>query len=78
MLGYMTEKEAIAHGFTHHGRYYFLPIYICPGHVPFVASKFTALEYVYDLVWWLECNLVIEGEIPNFSVGEPIVAEYLG
>lgn len=78
MLGYMTKSEAVAHGFTHHGRYYFLPIYIATGDIPMVAVKFIPLEFLFDWLLWLEYHLTIEGEIPNFTVGDPIVAEYLG
>ena len=48
------------------------------GDIPMVAVKFLPLDFVFDLLWWLEQNLVTEGEIPNFTVGGPIVVEYPG
>lgn len=77
MFGYMTKNEAVAHGFTHHGWYYFLPIYIATD-IPMVAVKFLPLDFMFDWLLWLECHLNIEGEIPNFTVGDPIVEEYPG
>jgi hypothetical protein len=31
LLGYMTAAEAKGHGFTHHGSYYGMPLWLAPG-----------------------------------------------
>lgn len=30
MLGYMTKREALANGFTNHGKYYGIPLWVAP------------------------------------------------
>jgi len=56
-LGIITAAEAKAQGFTHHGSYYGIPLWM--GDVesdgPSVAVKWVALDYVMDLF------MVIEG-----------------
>lgn len=77
MIGYMTNKEAIGHGFTHNGTYYWIPIYITPGEYPMVSVKFLPFEFLFDFFWWLElrlveCNLYPGDEVPNFILLEPL------
>lgn len=53
--GYITEKEASAEGFTHHGRYFGIPVWIAPDNQDFtVAAKWAPLEYVMTAVLHLE------------------------
>lgn len=66
MLGYMTEKEALSHGFTHHGRYYGIPVWMsdkvgCPA----VVAKWAPMELVMSLFH------VIEGLMQS-PYGEPV------
>ena len=74
MFGYMTEREAAEKGFTHNGKYYFLPIYINPD-FQMVAVKFMPFDYLFDLLWWFELNFTTEGEIPNFVVLSQFAAD---
>lgn len=55
MLGWMTKKQAIKEGFTHHGSYYGIPLYMTEGDMPIVCPKHYAFEYLMDLA------MVIEG-----------------
>lgn len=47
MPGYMTERQAKVNGFTHHGSYYGIPVWIGDPHGEFrVATKWAPLECV--------------------------------
>ena len=47
MLGYMTKKEALREGFTHHGSYYGIPLWIGDPDGEFiVATKWAPMEYL--------------------------------
>jgi hypothetical protein len=47
ILGYMTAKEAKAQGFTHHGSYFGIPVWIGnPGEEMLVATKWEPMEYL--------------------------------
>ena len=58
MLGYITEEKAKAEGFTHHGSYYGIPIWM--GNVeaedagPVIAAKWAPLELVMRLFHHIE------------------------
>ena len=60
MLGWRSAKDAKALGFTHHGSYYGLPIYLgfegepSVDTAPLVAVKWAPLELVFDLFVALE------------------------
>lgn len=55
MLGYMTAKRARALGFTHHGKYFGIPVWIGEPDGEFrVAVKHPLLEYVMDAAVWIE------------------------
>ncbi len=55
MLGYMTKKEALEFGFTHHGKYYGIPIWItAEDDAPMVATKWAPMEYVMTLFHYVE------------------------
>lgn len=67
MLGYMTTKEAKAHGFTHHGKYFGIPVWLGDpdGGCPTVATKWAPMEYV------MSAAHVIEGAIRALMGMEP-------
>lgn len=44
LIGYMTEKEAIENGMTHHGYYYGIPLWIAPDKDFLTATKWAPLE----------------------------------
>jgi hypothetical protein len=46
MLGYMTAAEAKAEGFTHHGKYFGIPVWMSDDATPMVATKWAPMEYV--------------------------------
>jgi len=56
MLGWMTESDALAEGFTHHGSYFGIPVYV--GNVDsedfMVAAKHAWLEPLMTLFHHLE------------------------
>ena len=77
--GYMTAAEALAEGFTHHGAYYGIPIWI--GQVdteePLVATKHVALEPLMTFFHAVEGfigSTFFPGREPAFlfKVGAPI------
>lgn len=57
MLGYMTKAEARRHGFTHHGKYYGLPLYIAPEKGFMVATKISWLEPVMTVFHHIEATV---------------------
>lgn len=77
MLGYMTSKEALAEGFTHHGKYYGIPLWVAP-HADFmVATKWAPMEYIMTAFhyaeWFIRSVIYPEDEpVFQFLVGEPI------
>lgn len=54
MLGYMTAKEAVSHGFTHHGSYYGIPCWIAPDAGFMVATKWAPLEHLMTIFHVIE------------------------
>jgi hypothetical protein len=55
MLGYMTKKKALQLGFTHHGSYFGVPIYIGDPDGKFmVTTKHWALDPLFDLMSAME------------------------
>ncbi len=78
MLGYMTAKEAVGHGFTHHGSYYGIPCWLSPGDPEFpVATKWAPMEYLMPVVHTFEGAVmatVFPDDEPSFmfKVGAPI------
>lgn len=68
MLGYMSESEAKGHGFTHHGKYFGIPVWIGdPYGDCMVATKVSWLEPVMSLAHVIEglCH-AMRGTEPNF------------
>lgn len=75
-LGFMTAKVAKTHGFTHHGAYYGIPIWIGDPDGDFLAcTKWAPMEYVMTLFHYIEgfCWM-IRGEEPGFifQIGDEI------
>jgi hypothetical protein len=54
MLGYMTAKKALENGFTHHGKYYGIPIWVAPDKDFMVATKWAPMEYVMTAFHYFE------------------------
>lgn len=57
-IGYMTAREAKAQGFTHHGKYFGIPVWIGnpeseDGGMT-VATKWAPMEYVMTLAHYVE------------------------
>ncbi|GAP66263.1 hypothetical protein MBSD_n1567 [Mizugakiibacter sediminis] len=59
MLGYMTARQARAAGFTHHGKYFGVPIWIgdLDSFSPVVAAKWAPMEAVMTLFHHIEATL---------------------
>jgi hypothetical protein len=65
MVGYMTAVEAKAQGFTHHGKYFGIPVWIGnPGEEMLVATKWAPMEYV------MSAFHVAEGVLRSFFFPE--------
>lgn len=56
MFGYMNATEAKAQGFTHHGKYFGIPIWIENPHREgcMVAAKWAPMDYLFDLFTVIE------------------------
>ncbi len=54
MLGYMTQREALSYGFTHHGSYYGIPCWLAPDDDFMVATKWAPLEYLLPVIHRIE------------------------
>lgn len=46
IFGYMTAKEARSHGFTHHGSYFGIPVWITPEDAEPMDHVMTVAHYV--------------------------------
>lgn len=54
MLGYMTARDAKGYGFTHHGAYYGIPLWVAQEPVFMAATKWAPLEYLMTLFHYIE------------------------
>jgi len=56
MLGYTTKKEAVAHGCTHHGSYYGIPLWMgdVDSEAPLVFAKWAPLDLMIYAFSWIE------------------------
>jgi hypothetical protein len=78
MLGYMTKAAALQAGFTHHGAYYGIPLWLAPYSQDFpVATKWAPMEWVMSAFVVIEqtiSSIVFPNDEPafQFSIGEPI------
>lgn len=53
--GCITAAEAQARGFTHHGKYYCIPVWLAPENPDFpVATKWAPMEYVMSMFQYIE------------------------
>lgn len=79
--GYLTATEALADGFTHHGKYFGVPLWV--GNVDdeggglLVATKWAPLEYVMTAMHHIEGTLrplLFPDDPPvfQFLIGAPI------
>lgn len=78
MLGYLTAKQAKKEGFTHHGSYYGIPVWMSDDpEAPMICTKWAPLElamtighYIEGLLW----PLLHPDEEPLFmlKMGAPI------
>lgn len=80
MLGYMTKREAVANGFTHHGWYFGIPCWIAPESGFMVATKWAPFEYVMTAFHAIEQFLRLlflpnEDPVCQFLVGPRIEQE---
>lgn len=79
LLGYMTACEALREGFTHHGSYYGIPVWVAEGGPDglMVATKWAPLEYVMTVFHYIEGllrSVFDPDDVPTFQfmVGKPI------
>ena len=77
MLGYMTEKQALSEGFTHHGSYYGIPLWINPYNGFEIATKWMPMEYVMTAFHTIEQMLravFYPNDVPvfQFTLGRKI------
>lgn len=68
MLGYMSAKEAKAHGFTHHGKYFGIPVWIGDPHGDcMVATKWAPMEFAMSVAHYIEGAIhSLRGTEPTF------------
>jgi hypothetical protein len=50
----MTKKQALKNGFTHHGRYFGIPIYITDEECPMVCATWAPCEFLIDIAHIIE------------------------
>ena len=71
MLGYMSAKQAKAQGFTHHGKYFGIPVWIGnPGEEMMVATKWAPMEYlmtVFHVIEGVMRDLLHPEDEPSFQ-----------
>jgi hypothetical protein len=87
VMGYMNAEEAKAAGFSHHGKYYFLPIWM--GDIdaddfdggPLIGAKVSWLDWMLPVISVVEntLQLLTGSELGfNFRVMQPIAVEQQG
>lgn len=54
MFGYMSADEARSNGFTNHGSYYGIPLWITDSDVPTVCTKWSWMEWMIDIAMHVE------------------------
>lgn len=78
MLGYVTEKTALACGMTHHGSYYGIPLWIDLNDPEFcICAKWVPLDYLIPVFSYFESTIrpfVFPDDPPvfQFKVGAEI------
>ena len=73
----VTEKQALQIGFTHHGSYYGVPIWISDDSFPMVAAKWAPMEFLITVNHYLESfyqSMFHPDDEPGFlfCIGKPI------
>lgn len=60
MLGYLPATEAKAQGFTHHGKYFGIPVWLGDpdSEAPMVAAKWAPLEFAITVASHIEGTLL--------------------
>ncbi|MGR3969268.1 hypothetical protein [Shewanella sp. 1180_01] len=77
-VGYMTEQQAIAEGFSHHGKYYGIPVWLGDIEGDFwVATKWAPMEWLMSLFHVVEGTMrpILYPDEPNsfqFQIGKEI------
>lgn len=68
MLGYMTAETAKGHGFTHHGKYFGIPVWIGdPDGDMMVATKWAPMEIAMTAGHYIEGAIhAMRGTEPSF------------
>lgn len=54
MIKRITKKEALDHGFTHHGSYFGIPMWMTDSESPLVTVKFSCMNVVFDMADQIE------------------------
>ena len=54
VFGYISASEALSYWFTHHGKYYGIPVWIAPDAGFMVATKWELAEPVMIVATWIE------------------------
>ena len=79
MLGYMTAREALTQGFTHHGAYFGIPLWMgdVESDAPMVCTKWMPLEYLMSVFHFVEGFLHMmfwphDEPCFQFALGQPI------
>ena len=78
MFGYMTEKEAIKAGMTHHGSYFGIPVWMAPDSDDFLCcAKWRPMDYLMIAFHHIEGEMrsfLFPDDEPcfQFKVGKPI------
>lgn len=70
MLGYISAKKAKELGFTHHGKYYGIPLWIAPDSDFMVATKWAPMELVMTVFHYIEgfmAAVMRPDDEPNFQ-----------
>ena len=50
MFGYMDQKQALAVGFTHQGKYFGIPLWITHSQRPMIVAKWYPMEMVISVL----------------------------
>ena len=65
---YITERRAAEYGFTHHGKYFGIPVWMTVDGCPMVAAKFAPCEYLITVGHYIEGFIrAMRGMEPGFQ-----------
>jgi hypothetical protein len=68
LIGYVSAAKAAADGYTHHGKYCGLPIWIKAAQEPEIAFKWAPLDHVIKAIVWID-QTVRELQFPDAKPG---------